>query len=640
MNRQTFTLRSPLCLAVLALVTVGLLASIGMPAQAQRRGPTRPTKTPTAPAPAPTPAPLPVIEKMGPTPAEVARGSALVFHGQNFPANPNDISISLNGEGKWAASLVNPEKTMFVFAVPSDIGLGRYRVQVKFKDVPFATPVPPDGIVVVYSEAGKAQPKITALVPLVSYPDKELYGFDVIGDGFSTRTSDLGLIVNQADVPVCWDADCKPEQTKGAVVNDHQLRFERIPARYKGGNKLQVRVGQNYSAAVDLTLAQVTANIPKYYAIGAVVLLFGLVFGVLSGFRNVIGGRKFSILSALFLDAETDTYSLSRLQFFIWTTVAILTYLYLLISRSLVQGKLEFVDVPTGLPSIVLMSAGTTVLAQAITNSKGPKGAGGVHPSLTDLVSTGGVIVPERFQFFVWTLIGAAVFVFLVFQHDPGTIADLPAIPNGFLALMGVSSAGYLGGKVARSAGPVIDEIVTRMSSLEFAIKGRVLSKDASFRINEEDVASDLIEHLKPQIVETDEQGGPSTAKLLRLKILTPKPEWMKDGTTLTIINPDGQKAAWKYDVGPAVTEPLQAELLEDDTVLHLVVKGINLGPSTKANVENRGGAPLALPITTEFPDPNTIEITAHVPSGQIRSGELILTNPDQRSVRIPFQAQ
>lgn len=607
------------------------------PAAAQRR---RSTTPPAPKPPAAAPVPLPSIEKMEPVPAEVSRGSSLIFRGQNFPTNPADITVHLNGDRQGPASIVSPEKNMFVFVIPADIPLGRYRVQVDFKlanqQVPLPPQVPPDPMVMIYGESGKAEPKISALVPLVSYPENKLDGFEVVGEGFTTRSSDLGLVVNQKEVTVCWTTDCPANQIKGKIVNDHQLHFENIPDSYRGGNKLQVRVGPTYSTPVDLTLAQVSRSTPKWVAVGAVVVLFGLIFGILSGFRNVIGSRRFSILSALFLDPETDTYSLSRLQFFIWTTVAILTYFYLLISRSLIQGQLEFVDVPSGLPSIVLISAGTTVVAQGITNSKGPKGAGAIHPALADLVSTGGVIVPERFQFFVWTLIGAAVFVFLVLQHDPAVIKDLPAVPNNFLALMGVSSAGYLGGKVARRAGPVIDEIVTRLSSLEFAIKGRVLSKDASFRINDEDVPSDFIERLQPEIMEADDQGGPNTAKLLRLKIVTPKPQWLKDHGTLTIINPDGQKAAWTYDVGPAVMEPLKPEFLNDGNDIRLTVKGANLSSSTSVAIESPEGTPWSAPVTTKFPDTDTIEITTKNP----HSGVLVLTNPDQRSQRLPFNNQ
>jgi hypothetical protein len=581
---------------------------------------------------------------MEPMPTEVARGDAVTFTGQNFPSNREDITIFLNGDRKELALLVSPDKTKFIFAVPSDLPLGRYRVRVEFKmngkDVPFAAAMPPDAMLTVFSDSGKSELKITAVSPLVSYPKplesdpkKDVYGFQVIGDGFSVKPADNFLIVNQAEVAVCWEPykDCKPEQPQGKVVSRHQLEFANwnIPALNRGVGKMQIRVGQTYSEPFDFTLSPVDSGLPKWLSIGAVVALFAIVLLMLSrGYRNIVEGRKYSILSALFLDAETDTYSLSRLQFFIWTAVGMVGYLYLLLSRSLVQGKLEFVDVPAGLPGIIMIAAGTTVLAQGITKSKGPKGSGEVHPSLSDLISTGGVVVPERFQFFVWTIIGAAVFVYLVFQHDPGTIKDLPQVPSGFLELMGVSSLGYLGGKVARRAGPVIDEILTKPSSLEFTLKGRNLSKDASFRIGDEDVRSDLILNKKPEITDPDTEGEPNTGKSLKFTIAAPKPQWLKDNNLLTIINPDGQKATLAYDVGPVVLDLLLPASVADDKTVKIVVKGLNLSSKSKVSIEGpRGAARKTLKV--QFIEPDTLEITTTLPKGTV-----VITNPDQRIIR------
>jgi hypothetical protein len=39
--------------------------------------------------------------------------------------------------------------------------------------------------------------------------------------------------------------------------------------------------------------------------------------------------------------------------------------------------------------------------------------------------------------------------------------------PDGFLALMGVSSFGYLGGKLARKPGPIIDDITATLGSFD-----------------------------------------------------------------------------------------------------------------------------------------------------------------------------
>jgi len=225
----------------------------------------------------------------------------------------------------------------------------------------------------------------------------------------------------------------------------------------------------------------------------------------------------------------------------------------------------------------------------------------------------------------------------------PPAVAPLPVIEKmeptpaevargSALIFRGQNFPANPGGKVARSAGPVIDEIITRLSSLEFSIKGRILSKDASFRINDEDVPSDLIERLQPEIVESDDQGGPNTAKLLRLKILTPKPQWLKDGTLLTIINPDGQKAVWKYDVGPALTEHPEVTFQGGD--IHFLLKGANLSPSVTVTAETPEGTSLSTPIAVKFPDPDSIEIMMKNPQ---QDGTLVLTNPDQRSLRIPF---
>src|SRR5262249_46161313 len=153
---------------------------------------------------------------------------------------------------------------------------------------------------------------------------------------------------------------------------------------------------------------------------------------------------------------ETNTYSLSKTQFYAWTAAAVFGYIYLTISRSWVQGDLTFANIPANLPGIIAVSATTTAVAVGITSAKGSKGSGELNPSLADLVSSGGVIVAERLQFFVWTIIGVIAFIALTLSIEPGHIKDLPPIPEKFLYLMGISSFGYLGGKLARKPGPVI----------------------------------------------------------------------------------------------------------------------------------------------------------------------------------------
>jgi hypothetical protein len=121
--------------------------------------------------------------------------------------------------------------------------------------------------------------------------------------------------------------------------------------------------------------------------------------------------------------------------------------------------NLPWPDVPATLPGIIAVAAGTAVGSQIISSAKGSKGAGEQQPNLSDFITSGGVVAPDRLQMFLWTLIGVGAFFVAVLEQGPGTISELPSVPERLLFLMGISSAGYLGGKIARAAGPVINEI-------------------------------------------------------------------------------------------------------------------------------------------------------------------------------------
>lgn len=99
------------------------------------------------------------------------------------------------------------------------------------------------------------------------------------------------------------------------------------------------------------------------------------------------------VISALMLDPETDTYSLSKFQFYLWTFAVVLGYSYLSLVRSLIQGTFEFSDVPTDLPGILIVSVGTAVISTGVTSAVGSKGAGRVQPGWADLLTSGEVVI-------------------------------------------------------------------------------------------------------------------------------------------------------------------------------------------------------------------------------------------------------
>jgi hypothetical protein len=124
----------------------------------------------------------------------------------------------------------------------------------------------------------------------------------------------------------------------------------------------------------------------------------------------------------------------------------------------LVQGQ-SWPDMPAGLPAIIGIGAGTSIGAVIASGIQGPKGGGAEEPSLGDLVTSGGAAAPDRVQMLVWTILGVGVFALAVLGHEPGSIKDLDPVPTGILYMMGLSSMGYLGGKLARKGGPVLNDI-------------------------------------------------------------------------------------------------------------------------------------------------------------------------------------
>ena len=203
------------------------------------------------------------------------------------------------------------------------------------------------------------------------------------------------------------------------------------------------------------------------------------------------------MLDWFFLDKQTMSYSLSKFQLIAWTAVAIFGYMYVLLCRTLIQWDFHFPNIPNGWPTLLGVSAATTIAAVGITANRGSKGAGSLKPSFADFISTGGMVTSDRFQFFVWTLVGFVGFLLLVLLADPSALKELPDVPQGFLYLMGISAAGYVGGKVVRLPGPVIQQLqvsadpLTRDAqgkeqpvNLTIDLKGENLSTDAAIQID------------------------------------------------------------------------------------------------------------------------------------------------------------
>ncbi len=163
-----------------------------------------------------------------------------------------------------------------------------------------------------------------------------------------------------------------------------------------------------------------------------------------------------TLLSKFFTEADTNTYSLSKLQFILWTGAYIFSYIYLWIAHTFVQGLPGLPDFVSTFPWAILISAGTTVISQVSKATVGTKGGGPLGPQLSDFISAGGSVVPGRLQFFAWTIVAVTAYVASILVTDPSTIHVLPDVPTGLLSISGISAGAYLAARAVSPAGPIM----------------------------------------------------------------------------------------------------------------------------------------------------------------------------------------
>ena len=268
-------------------------------------------------------------------------------------------------------------------------------------------------------------------------------------------------VVGQGNLDVTWapTEPCGPNDVCAALTGGSIVLTQVHNAKYSGPINLRVRVGDAVSEPVHLIVSTWEKGTVRLLVAGiilGILVVLGLLFRYRFSKSYKVLDQSYSLWATLFIDKETDTYSLSKLQFYLWTLVALVGYVYAFLGHCLVQGQLALVDVPSGLSGLLAISASTAAMATGIHTIRGAKGAGPVQPSFGDFLTTGGIVAPERLQLLVWTFVGCAGFLFVVVATDPGNVQGLPQVPDGLLLLMGVSSFGYVGGKVARNPGPIL----------------------------------------------------------------------------------------------------------------------------------------------------------------------------------------
>ena len=585
---------------------------------------------------------------VSPVPAlpAITRGQTVTVQGCSFPAQ--GVKILLRNGKEDAKDLGFPldatvaaDGKSLTFKLPADnFVTGRYLVFISFDSTEL--PVPGD-LTVLTDQAAKVQ--VDSIFPAAAYKSEQNdgYDFDISGTNLGQAPNDNILeIVGEGLVDVGSPDQCKDYAStkifmKPCLSYEHGMETRRLsvrgfrPAHYEGPVDFRLHVGHNVSETKRVTFSAITETGLRLIA-SVVSVLLGLIVLALVwkgvGFFK-IAGESYRPSAAFFLDKQTNSYSLSKFQLLAWTSVAVFSYIFIFFCRVLVQWNFSFPDVPSGWPTLLGVSAGTTVAAVSITSNRGSKGAGPTSPSFADFISSGGLVLSDRFQFFVWTLVGCFGFLMLVLSQDPSKLDKLPDIPQGFLYLMGISSTGYLSGKLIRLPGPVVASLFASASvpgggapsTMTINLKGDNLSKDASVKVDADTRRPDQfsIDAVKPQ----DQPPDPSFCSEINVT-LKDAAAYLEGKHNLTLTNKDGQMAVCSFPVDPLTIDPL-GTLTPSDAAVAVSVTGKNFGDGMTALWTNVAGVAAAI-AAAQVQRKSDTQLTVTLTPGQTPGlGKLVL---------------
>ncbi len=405
-------------------------------------------------------------------PPTTVRGSSFEVNVQNAPPGASKVIVELDGrpvpsqvpDAKFPGIVRASVPDSVDPGSPDFVPLGSHHVSVMFDGRWFT-----GGTTLTVVRPEQTSPVLRDVMPLEIGARQAKRRIVLTGSGFlTTPPNDNQIVLGGLPLAVVWDGCDHPEnwaKDKGSMTHGRvdpsgsSITLCNFPVVQGVAPEIGVRQGNAESALL-------TVHVPPWSKAAIVIasvcvnLISAALVILLASFvrRYRIGNSHYGMFRILFLDPETNTYSLSKYQFYMWTGAAVFTYAYLAISRIFVQ-ELSLPDIPSTLPGIIGIGAGTAIGSQIVTGIRGPKGGGQEKPSLGDFVTSGGVAAADRVQMFVWTTLGVVGFCLATLRAAPWEITSLPQVGTGLMYLMGLSSLGYLGGKLARKPGPVLSEI-------------------------------------------------------------------------------------------------------------------------------------------------------------------------------------
>lgn len=365
---------------------------------------------------------------------------------------------------------------------------------------------------------------------------------------------------------LCMRNDCAlPSSDRLTLVLavEDRLLLQAPGGLASGDYKIKVTIGQENGSLDRFTVDRASPAlraIPYVASVAVILLMLWGAYAIASGASTEPSIGAIGFTGRLLLDRSNMTFSLSKLQFYGWTTVAVAAYVFYVTGRVLVQGQWDWAasDIGSGLPLVFLTAAGTSVATAGVNSATGGKGSGDFHPSMADLITSGGVVAPERVQFLAWTVIGWMSFLFYTFAVGPDHLTKLPSVPDGFIQIMGASSLGYLGGKLARGPGPQVrgataEPVSPTNPDVILTIIGSNLGTEgATYQLQ---AAGKPAVQFKPEWLKPEKSAIGPNKRGTRLVFEIPAADYQRSDPNpaatdkmreFTITNDDGEKSAWQ----------------------------------------------------------------------------------------------
>ncbi|MGD0076604.1 MAG: hypothetical protein ABSD31_20085, partial [Candidatus Binataceae bacterium] len=265
------------------------------------------------------------------TPLNADKPNIAILSQPCFSRDTAKAGACKDGAPRSVNCFTTTDKSSCTAVIPLDLPLGTYLVRL-FEAQPDATAdltgLPSLDLIVVRET--NAAPVLLGITPMVTYPDQPAQGCEepacltLAGANFSLAGRDNRILWNGNQLDVNWDCvgqsvgNCPAAITGTVDQSGNRIKLSGIPIdTYRGIANISVSLPDgSVTDQKTITISGVPRNWAYWIAGVVVLVIIAILWAILrSNSKRRVAGTQISRWTALMLDPETDTYSLSKFQF-------------------------------------------------------------------------------------------------------------------------------------------------------------------------------------------------------------------------------------------------------------------------------------------------------------------------------------